>query len=77
MRIIVVGAGLAGLSAARQLVQGGHDVAVIEAGSRLGGRVRTVREPFRDGQYVESGAEWIDTHHHRMLDLLVRHGMEL
>lgn len=77
MRIIVVGAGLAGLSAARKLLLGGHDVAVIEAGSRLGGRVRTVREPFRDGQYVESGAEWIDTNHHRMLALLARHGMEL
>ena len=77
MRIVVVGAGLAGLTATRRLVQGGHDVALIEAGSRIGGRARTVREPFVDGQYVESGAEWIDTHHHRMRDLLSTHGMEL
>jgi len=55
----------------------GHDVRLIEAGTRLGGRVRTVREPFRDGQYVESGAEWIDTHHHRMRALLNRYGMQL
>jgi monoamine oxidase len=77
MRIVVVGAGLAGLTATRQLVRGGHDVTLIEAGSRLGGRARTVRSQFGDGQYVESGAEWIDTHHHRMRSLLDRHGMEL
>ncbi len=77
MRIAVVGAGVAGLAATRALVHNGHDVALIEAGSRLGGRARTVRAPFRGGQYVESGAEWIDTHHHRMLALLRRHGMDL
>jgi monoamine oxidase len=68
---------LAGLTATRQLLLGGADVMLIEAGSRIGGRARTVREPFVDGQYVESGAEWIDTHHHRMRALLDRHGMEL
>ncbi|MEP7114106.1 MAG: NAD(P)/FAD-dependent oxidoreductase [Ilumatobacteraceae bacterium] len=77
MRIVVVGAGMAGLTATRHLLLGGHDVTLIEAGARLGGRARTVREPFREGQYVESGAEWIDTHHHRMRALLDRHGMEL
>ena len=77
MRIVIVGAGLAGLTAARSLGLRGHNVTLIEASARLGGRVRTVREPFRDGQYVESGAEWIDTHHHRMRALLDRHGMEL
>jgi monoamine oxidase len=68
---------MAGLAATTALIDKGHEVALIEAGSRLGGRARTVRAPFRDGQYVESGAEWIDTHHHRMLALLRRHGMEL
>lgn len=77
MRLVIVGAGLAGLTAARSLGIGGHGVTLIEAGTRLGGRARTVREPFRDGQYVESGAEWIDSHHHRMRALLDRHGMEL
>ncbi len=77
MRIVVVGAGLAGLAATRQLSVDGHEVTLIEAGSRLGGRARTVRSPFIDGQYVESGAEWIDTHHHRMRGLLDRHGMHL
>ncbi len=77
MRIVVVGAGMAGLTATRLLLLDGHDVTLIEAGSRLGGRARTVREPFEQGQYAESGAEWIDSHHHRMRSLLVRHGMEL
>jgi monoamine oxidase len=77
MRVIVVGAGLAGLTATRQLTLAGHDVVLIEAGRRLGGRVRTVRLPFAGGQYVESGAEWVDTHHRRMLQLLDRHGLQL
>jgi monoamine oxidase len=76
-QIVVVGAGLAGLTATRNLVRSGADVTLIEAGSRVGGRARTVRDPFRDGQYVESGAEWVDTHHHHMRELLDRHGMEL
>jgi len=77
MRVVVVGAGMAGLTATRRLVGRGHDVALIEAGSRLGGRARTVRAPFVDGQYVESGAEWVDTHHHRMRALLDRYGLAL
>ncbi len=68
---------MAGLTACRQLARAGADVTLIEAGSRLGGRARTVRAPFCDGQYVESGAEWIDTHHQRMRRLLDRYGMEL
>jgi len=68
---------MAGLTATRRLVDRGHDVALIEAGPRLGGRARTVRAPFVDGQYVESGAEWVDTHHHRMRALLDRHGLTL
>ena len=76
-RVVIVGAGLAGLTACRQLLRDGAEVSLIEAGSRLGGRARTVRGSFSDGQYVESGAEWIDTHHHRMRSLLDRYGMEL
>jgi monoamine oxidase len=77
LKVVVVGGGLAGLTATRRLARCGVDVTLIEAGSRLGGRARTVRAPFVEGQYVESGAEWIDTHHHRMRELLDRHGMEL
>ena len=77
MRVLVVGAGLAGLSAALDLQELGADVTVLEAGPRAGGRVRTVRAPFAAGQHAESGAEWVDSHHERMLALLSRHGLAL
>lgn len=77
MRVVVVGAGMAGLTCARQLIDRGVDVVVLEGGRRAGGRARTVRAPFHGGQYVESGAEWIDTDHHRMRALLDRYGLTL
>lgn len=55
-KVIVVGAGLAGLAAAWELAQLGHDVTVLEARSRPGGRVHTLRSPFSDGLYAEAGA---------------------
>ncbi|MEM7704048.1 MAG: NAD(P)/FAD-dependent oxidoreductase [Pseudomonadota bacterium] len=55
-RVLVVGAGLAGLAAAHELTRAGHNVTVIEATSRPGGRVRTLRQPFADGLYAEAGA---------------------
>lgn len=58
--VLVVGAGLAGLSAAYELTQSGYDVTVLEARSRPGGRVRTYRDPFADGLYAEMGAEYVD-----------------
>ena len=54
-KVIVVGAGLAGLSAAFELTQAGHDVTILEAQRRPGGRVLTLREPFSDGLYAEVG----------------------
>ena len=62
-KVIVIGAGLAGLSAAYELTQAGHDVTILEAQMRPGGRVLTLREPFSDGLYAEAGAiEIPDTH---------------
>jgi monoamine oxidase len=55
-RVLVVGAGLAGLAAAYELMRAGHDVTVLEARTRAGGRVHTLREPFSDGLYAEAGA---------------------
>ncbi|HJX28918.1 MAG TPA: FAD-dependent oxidoreductase, partial [Thermoanaerobaculia bacterium] len=55
-KVIVIGAGLAGLTAAYELAQWGNEVTVLEAHMRPGGRVFTVREPFQDGLYGEFGA---------------------
>ncbi len=60
-RIIVIGAGLAGLSCAYDLQQSGFNVLLLEARSRPGGRVRTYRDQFADGLYAEMGAEYVDS----------------
>lgn len=60
VRVIVAGAGLAGLSAARDLEAAGAAVIVVEARDRVGGRVRTVRDCFSAGQHAEAGADLIE-----------------
>src|SRR5580693_6336447 len=55
-KVIVVGAGLAGLAAAYELGERGHEVTVLEAQLRPGGRVYTLRSPFSDGLYADAGA---------------------
>ena len=56
-RILIVGAGPAGLTAAYDLLRAGLDVQVFEASNRAGGRMHTLREPFTDGLYAEAGAQ--------------------
>lgn len=55
--VVVVGAGLAGLSAARELKRLGVDVVVVEARDRVGGR--TLNESIGDGEIVELGGQWV------------------
>jgi len=62
-KVLVLGAGMAGLVAAYELTQLGHDVTVLEARTRPGGRVHTLREPFSDGLYAEAGAARIPDNH--------------
>ncbi|HSE16898.1 MAG TPA: FAD-dependent oxidoreductase [Pyrinomonadaceae bacterium] len=61
--MLILGAGMAGLSAAYELTKLGHDVTVLEARTRPGGRVHTLREPFSDGLYAEAGAARIPDNH--------------
>lgn len=58
-KVIVIGAGLAGLSAGFELTQAGHDVTILEAQTRAGGRACSIRQPFSDGLYAEAGATGI------------------
>jgi monoamine oxidase len=62
-KVLVLGAGMAGLVAAYELTQLGHEVTVLEARTRPGGRVHTLREPFSDGHYAEEGAARIPDEH--------------
>jgi monoamine oxidase len=66
-RVIVAGAGLSGLAAAMMLREAGYDVTILEARTRPGGRVFTLREPFSDGLYADAGAARIqDSHEYTM-----------
>ena len=56
-RVIVVGAGLAGLAAAYELQQAGVAVTLLEQSDRVGGRVMTVRDHFDDGAWVDVGGQ--------------------
>ncbi|MGH2494115.1 MAG: flavin monoamine oxidase family protein [Ktedonobacteraceae bacterium] len=55
--VVVVGAGFAGLSAARSLAEAGVDVVVLEARDRVGGRSYT--RPASDGTPIDLGGQWI------------------
>ncbi|HEX9633954.1 MAG TPA: FAD-dependent oxidoreductase [Candidatus Limnocylindria bacterium] len=61
-RVVVIGAGLAGLVAAYELKRAGHEVVVLEAQNRVGGRVHTLRT-FAPGLYAEAGAMRIPRAH--------------
>ncbi len=64
-RVVVLGAGLAGLTAAWELDQAGHEVVVVEAQRRPGGRVLTLREGFSPGLSAEAGAmSFSDSYRH-------------
>ncbi len=76
-RIVVVGGGLAGLTAAYRLKQAGHNAQVHEAAGRVGGRCWTRRDTFAGGQIAERGGEFIDTAHKAMLALVRQMGLDV
>lgn len=76
-KVLVLGAGMAGLVAAYELTQLGHDVTVLEARTRPGGRVHTLREPFSDGLYAEEGAARIPDNHELTLKYVKQFALPL
>jgi monoamine oxidase len=74
-RVVVIGAGFAGLAGADALRAGGAEVTVLEARERVGGRVWSV--PFGEGAVVERGAEFILPGYEEMEALAARFGIPL
>lgn len=75
--VIIVGAGFAGLAAARDLHARGFHVRLADARARIGGRVHTIRDGFVDGQHGEAGGELIDRDHTAVIELAHAFGLRL
>jgi monoamine oxidase len=71
----VVGAGLAGLTAARKLTDAGLEIVVLEARDRVGGR--TAAGSLSTGDAIDRGAEWVGAEHERVLELVEEFDLEL
>ncbi len=69
----MIGAGMAGLTAARKLAEAGRQVLVLEARDRVGGRIRTMRDK---GEIVELGAEFIHGRPPELWELIREAGLQ-
>ena len=76
-RVVIVGAGLAGLTAAYTLAKAGVHATLYEGSPRLGGRCWSDRETFADGQVAERGGELIDTSHEQIRALCAEFDLPL
>jgi monoamine oxidase len=77
MKLLVIGAGLSGLVAAHEVQRVGHQVVVLEARDRVGGRVFTLHEGLADGQYADVGAEMIYHGQDNIARLCAENNLEL
>jgi monoamine oxidase len=75
--VLIIGAGIAGLTAAWRLRQAGVAVRLFEAQARVGGRMFSLRDHFADGQVAELGGEFIDTGHEHLRRLAGELGLVL
>jgi monoamine oxidase len=73
--VVVVGAGMSGLSAARALVKAGKTVVILEARDRVGGR--TLTKTLGNGAVVDMGGQWVAPTQHRVLKLADELGLKI
>jgi monoamine oxidase len=71
---IIVGAGYAGLAAAKQLKDAGKNILLLEARNRVGGRVMT--QTYEDGLYLDFGGAWLGPGQTRMYQLAKEYNIE-
>jgi monoamine oxidase len=76
-RIAIVGAGLAGLTAAYHLRQAGFEATVFEGRQRIGGRILSIRDGIGDDLVSDLGGSFINTDHRDILDLSRTFGLKL
>src|SRR5262245_12489616 len=73
--VVVVGAGLSGLCAARAIADAGREVVVLEARDRVGGRL--LNAELGDGVQVDLGGQWVGSDHARVQALAGGLGIEI
>lgn len=76
-KIILIGAGMAGLVAASLLKEAGHRVTILEASDRVGGRIYTIQSDFTDELYFEAGAMRIPNTHLLTLEYIKKFNLPL
>ena len=76
-KVIILGAGMAGLSAGMELQKLGHQVQIMEGQMRAGGRVFTARNMFADGLYADVGAARIPENHEWTMKYVKQYGLQL
>jgi monoamine oxidase len=77
LRVVILGAGTAGLTCAYRLQQSGVRATILEASPRIGGRMYSLSNFFPHDQVAELGGELIDTDHHAIRGLARELGVQL
>ncbi len=76
-KVIIIGAGIAGLTAGYRLHSAGIDVRIFDGQNRIGGRMFSLRDFFPDDQVAELGGELIDTGHEHLRKIAAELNIEL